>query len=490
LNVIVIGAGLGGLSAALHAAGRGYRVTVLESAEEPGGKAARVMLDEVEVDTGPSVLTIPRAFDDAFRAVGTRLEERVRLRPEGGRFRYRFHDGTQVDVVHDVEQTLANVEAAFGRDAAADLRRFLEYARSIWEASAPNFVFADAPSMTSIMKLGLGQISAVRHLDAWRTMWAAIEDHVRDPRLRNILARYATYNGSNVLTAPATLNCIAHVELGLGGFGVEGGIRALVHALEEAAREAGVTIRCGATVRAIELRRKAVEAVELEGGERLRADAVVANCEASMLPDLLGKTRRGKEEPPSTSGWNAIIRTRRRADRPAHEVVFPERYLEEFRDLHDRGRPPSDPTVYACAPEPAHGRRGWPDHEPLFIMANAPAVEPDGSSGADWSALERAVVARLEAAGITEPGDPILWRRTPEDLAARFPGSRGALYGASSNSMWAAFRRPANRVEGVRGLYLASGSAHPGGGMPLVALSGRLAVENLEADSGRRVSAG
>lgn len=209
-----------------------------------------------------------------------------------------------------------------------------------------------------------------------------------------------------------------------------------------------------------------------------------------MLPDLLGKTRRGKEEPPSTSGWNAIIRTRRRADRPAHEVVFPERYLEEFRDLHDRGRPPSDPTVYACAPEPAHGRRGWPDHEPLFIMANAPAVEPDGSSGADWSALERAVVARLEAAGITEPGDPILWRRTPEDLAARFPGSRGALYGASSNSMWAAFRRPANRVEGVRGLYLASGSAHPGGGMPLVALSGRLAVENLEADSGRRVSAG
>ena len=490
MNVVVIGAGLGGLSAALHAAGRGYRVTVLESAEEPGGKAGHVTLDGVDVDTGPSVLTIPRAFDDAFRAVGTRLEDRVRLRPEGGRFRYRFHDGTHVDVDHDLQRTLTNVETAFGREAAADLSRFLEYAGTIWDASAPNFVFADAPSMTSIMKLGLGQLSAVRHLDAWRTMWAAIEEQVRDPRLRNILARYATYNGSNVLTAPATLNCIAHVELALGGYGVEGGIHALVQALAEAAREAGVVIRCGVTARAIITRRKQVEAVELDGGERVGTDAVVANCEASKLPELLGKARRGKEEPPSTSGWNAIIRTRRRPDRPAHEVVFPERYLDEFRDLHERGRPPSDPTVYACAPERAHGRDGWPEHEPLFVMANAPAVKPDGTVDADWSTLERAVIARLEAAGITEPGDPILWRRTPEDLAARFPGSHGALYGASSNSMWAAFRRPANRVDGVRGLYLASGSAHPGGGMPLVALSGRLAVENLQADAGRRVSVG
>lgn len=491
MNVVIVGAGLGGLSAALHAAGRGYRVTVCEAAEEPGGKAGRVTLDGVEVDTGPSVLTIPQTFDDAFRAVGTRLEERVNLRSEGGRFRYRFHDGSQVDVEPTLDQTLVNVEAAFGPEAKADLQAFIAYAQRIWDASAPNFVFADAPSMSSLMKLSLGQIGAVRHLDAWRTMWTSIVEQVRDERLRYILARYATYNGSNVLTAPATLNCIAYVEMGLGGFGVEGGIHALVRALADAAKEAGVDLRLGAPVQSIDLRGKRVRGVTLASGEQLPADAVIANCEASRLPMLLGRARKkGREEPPSTSGWNAILRARRRPDRPAHEVVFPDRYLEEFRDLHERNRPPEDPTVYVCAPEPAHGRGGWPEHEPLFVMANAPAVDEDGSARGDWTALERAVLDRLVSAGVVEADVEVLWRRTPIQLADRFPGSRGAIYGASSNSMWAAFRRPSNRVDGTQGLYLASGSAHPGGGMPLVALSGRLAVQNLDADSGRRAHAG
>lgn len=490
LNVVIIGAGLGGLCAALHAAGRGYRVTVVESAEEPGGKAARVVLDGVEVGTGPSVLTIPRAFDDAFRAVGTRLEERVRLRPEGGRFRYRFHDGAILDVEPQTDATLANVEAAFGADAAADLKAFLAYAQRIWDVSAPNFVYSDAPSVSSIMKLGLGRMAEVRHLDAWRTMWSAIEAQVHDPHLRNVLARYATYNGSNVLTAPATLNCIAYVELGMGGYGVEGGIHALVRALAAAATESGVELRFGVTAESVETQRKRVEAVRLEGGERIAADAVIANCEASRLPELLGRPKKSKGEPPSTSGWNAIVRAKRQPDRPAHEVVFPEHYLEEFKDLHERQRPPRDPTVYVCAGESAHGGAGWPDQEALFVMINAPAVNEDGTFDADWAELERTAVQRLVSAGIAEPGAEVLWRRTPVELAARFPGSRGALYGASSNSMWAAFRRPANRVDGVRGLYLASGSAHPGGGMPMVALSGRLAVENLDADFGRKASAG
>lgn len=490
MRVLVIGAGLGGLSAALHAAGRGHRVTVLEAAAEAGGKAGRTVLDGVEVDTGPSVLTLPDTYDEAFRAVGTSLRERVRLRPEGGRFRYHFHDGSHVDVEPELSKTLASVEASFGSPAAEDLARFLGYARQIWETSAPHFVFADAPSMSSLMKLGLGQISAVRHLDAWRNMWSSIVDQIRDERLRYILARYATYNGSNVLTAPATLNCIAHCELALGGWGIEGGIRALVDALVEAGRETGVQYRFGARVSRILEKRKRVSGVELDSGEQVDADAVVANCEASLVPELLGRSRRGREEPPSTSGWNVIIRARRRAERKPHEVVFPEVYLEEFRDLHERGRPPVDPTVYVCAKQRAHGGEGWPDHEPLFVMANAPPLDARGRLDADWEAFEQVVLRRLRRANLVDDDDQVVWRRTPHDLAAQFPGSRGAIYGNSSNSMWAAFRRPSNRVEGYRGLYLASGSAHPGGGMPLVALSGRIAIQNLESDHARKVLAG
>jgi 1-hydroxycarotenoid 3,4-desaturase len=482
VKVVVVGAGLGGLSAALHAAGHGHDVVVVEASSQPGGKAGCVVLDGVEVDTGPSVLTLPQTFDDAFRAVGSRLGEHVELLSEGGRFRYNFHDGSQVDIDPDLAVTRKNVEASFGARAARELDGFLAYAQQIWDSSAPNFVFTDAPSVGSIMRLGFSKLAAVRHLDAWRSMWGAIEGQISDPRLRFLLARYATYNGSNVLTAPATLNCIAHVEMVLGGHGVRGGIGALVRAMVTAAESAGVHFRFGTAVRAIRTERKTVVGVDLADGTSILASAVVANCEASRVPALLGRPERRSTEAPSTSGWNAIVRARRRPERPAHEVVFPEHYLEEFKDLHDRDRAPKDPTVYTCAPEKAHGRTGWAEHEPLFVMANAPALGPADEGPDDWSELEGAVMQRLRGAGLIEDDDEVLWRRNPKELAARFPGSRGAIYGASSNSMWAAFRRPSNRFEGCRGLYLASGTAHPGGGMPLVAMSGRLAVDNLDAD--------
>jgi 1-hydroxycarotenoid 3,4-desaturase len=161
--------------------------------------------------------------------------------------------------------------------------------------------------------------------------------------------------------------------------------------------------------------------------------------------------------------------------RVAHQVLFPERdYAQEFVDLFDHDRVPVDPTVYACDQALAHGRTGWSDGSvPLFVMVNAPA-----GGEADWGALAELVLAKLGAAGWAAPGDPIVWSRTPAGLAERFPGSRGALYGAASNGPGAAFRRPANRTS-VPGLFLAGGTAHPGGGMPLCVSSGRAAAHEI-----------
>jgi 1-hydroxycarotenoid 3,4-desaturase len=170
-------------------------------------------------------------------------------------------------------------------------------------------------------------------------------------------------------------------------------------------------------------------------------------------------------------------------------VLFPEDYRAEFADIFDRQRPPEDPTVYLCAPEKAYGRPGWEEHEALFVMANAPPV---GVSGADstprdrWAALRERVLTRLRRAELIDPEEAddaaVLWERTPEDLARRYPGSRGAIYGASSNSKMAAFNRPPNRVKGLEGLYLAGGTAHPGGGVPMCLQSGRLAAEAVLED--------
>ncbi len=485
-EVIVVGAGIGGLAAAIRLAAGGQRVLLLEAAPEAGGKAGVVEIDGVEIDTGPSVLTMPHVFDELLALAGMRLEAEAPLETPSPFMRYQWPDGTVLDVHHERHDTLAQVAATLGAEAAADLESFLRYAAEIWSIAAPRFVLGDAPTVGDLLRLGVSGLREASRLDAWTTMWASIRSRVRSPHLRDLLARYATYNGSDPRRAPATLNCIAHVELGEGAVGVRGGVFTLVRALLRAATRLGVEIRFQAPVARILVERGAVAGVGLADGSVLRARAVVANADvghvASSLLQSGVKSGLPAGHEPSTSGYCLALRARRQQSRPAHLVLFPNHYMEEFADLFDREAPPANPTVYVCAQEVAHGRHGWPEHEILFVMANAPAEPVRGERDpAVWSSLERRLLLRLSQASVIDASDEVVWRRTPADLARRFPGSRGALYGAASHSWNAAFKRPANQVERVPGLYLASGSAHPGGGLPLAALSGKAAARNALA---------
>lgn len=481
MQAVVIGAGLGGLSAAIGLAARGASVSLFEAAPGPGGKAAVTVVDGVEVDTGPSVLTLPDVFDSVFRLAGTTLADAVELVTPSPSFRYHFADGARVDIFVAPEDTLASVRTALGADAEAELAAFLKDARRVWEAAGPRFVMGPPPRVLDM--LSFDALVALSRIDPLRTMESAIARRVRSPHLRRILWRYATYNGSDVRTAPATLNCIAHVELALGGFGVRGGVHALVRALEAAAVRLGVSIHYDAPVRRIVCTDGVARGVELDG-RTVAADVVVANADvAHVAADLLAPGQlRLRRAQASLSGWTAVVRAGRREGRAAHTVVFPDDYREEFVDMFDRDRPPQDPAVYLCAQDLAHARPSWPDAQPLFLMANAPA------GCRDVAALADAALARARAAGLVGADDPVLWSRTPMELAERFPGSQGSLYGAASNSAFAAFARPANRAPGVRGLYLASGSAHPGGGMPLCARSGLMAAELAIGDASGRVA--
>jgi 1-hydroxycarotenoid 3,4-desaturase len=178
-----------------------------------------------------------------------------------------------------------------------------------------------------------------------------------------------------------------------------------------------------------------------------------------------------------------VLKARRRSTRVAHEVVFPEAdYLEEFADIFQRRRGPRSPTIYVCAQEQAQGRTGWKDHEPLFVMVNAPALAAGVVD--DGVALLQSARARLLSKQLIDLDDEIVWQRTSTGLASQFPGSAGSLYGAASNDRLSAFRRAANTVAAVPGLFLASGSAHPGGGVPLCAQSGLLAAAAVMTPSG------
>jgi len=490
-DAIVIGAGLGGLAAALRLAGRGLDVLVLEAGPRPGGKAGQETVDGVSFDTGPSVLTLPEVLTEVFADAGLQRDDRITLRRPEPFTQYRWPDGVCLDIGHDAEATAAGIATALGSRAATEWTEFLSYCADIWATAAPSFVFGPAPGVATVLQLGLAKLATFHRVDPFRAMRTAIHARVREPHLRDLLARYATYNGSDPRVAPATLNCITHVEVTLGGYGVQGGIYALVDALVTAAAQRGVEIRCNAPVAAIEVDPPtgAARGVQLADGEWVEAPRVVCNADAAHLFEALlpKRAQRTHRHPPSTSGWTGVFRAHN-AGRAPHTVLFPQRYDQEFEDLFDRGQAPTQPTVYLCAQDVAHGRIGWSDGTaPLFAMANAPALSADKAPPDDG--LRDRVIARLEAE-VGVHAASLVWSRTPQGLADRFPGSRGALYGASSNSMFAAFQRPANRVPGVRGVYLASGSAHPGGGMPLCLLSGReaarCALEDLPLPSGPR----
>ncbi len=492
-DAIVVGAGIGGLSAAIALRAAGKSVRLLEAAPEVGGKAGVVSIDGVEVDTGPTLLTMPEVFEEILGLAGMSLATDAPLHHAGRFFQYSWPDGRSLEVHADPARTLASVEETFGAGARAELQAFLDYAQGIWRVAEGRFILGDAPSLKSLIWLGVAGIKEASALDAWTSMGQAIDKRIRSPHLRTLLSRYATYNGSDPRRAPGTLNCIAHVELTRGASAICGGTYELIRALHRAARRLGVEIELGARVDSILLERSAAVGVALADGRRLRADAIVANADAAHVAARLlppGKGRAiGDQYEPSMSGYCLIVRARRRPleERAAHTVLFPADYRAEFADIFDKDRPPADPTVYLCAQEKSHGRAGWADHEPIFVMVNAPPEPERGARSAElWRSLEERVMTRLLSAGLVDGGDQVVWRRSPTELAARFPGSRGAIYGASSNSWNAAFKRPANVVAAIPGLYLASGSAHPGGGMPLAALSGLSAARGALRTFGTR----
>lgn len=473
-RVVVVGAGVGGLAAACRLAARGHRVTVLEAAEQVGGKLGTYEREGFRFDTGPSLLTMPEVFGDLFAATGGWPPSLVleRLDPL---IRHRFADGTWLDTSDDLTVLTDRLDATLGVGAGADWRAFLERAGRIWEASRGPFLESPLHGPRTLASLALRHPGDLATLTPGRTLRALGRRYLRDPRLRVLLDRYATYTGSDPRLAPAALAAIPFIEQQQGGWYVEGGLHRIAEALLQRALDLSVEVRLGTRVSRI---LDPATGVVLADGSEVSADLVVANTDAAHLYGDLVPSRRASRRlartTPSLSGFVLLLALRgRSADQAHHTVLFPADYDAEL-DAVFGSRPVDDPTVYVCAP-PDGAPNG---HEAWFVLVNAPRQGPF-----DWRApgvreryAER--VLKVMAERGLDVRDRLLWRevRTPADLEDRTGSVGGAIYGSSSNGARAAFLRPANRSP-VPGLFLVGGSSHPGGGLPLVALSARIVSE-------------
>ncbi len=485
-TVVVIGAGVGGLVTAIRLAVAGHDVTVVERAPDVGGKLATERRDGFTFDLGPSLLTLPHVFDDVFRAAGTTLADEVQLVRLDPQFRSHWPDGSEL-VVPDSPGERRDAFEAFSPGAGAQWAAFDARAERIWEVSERTFLAGTMGDPIALLRRMRSPVDLVA-IDPLRTLDRAARSSFADPRLQQWVGRYATYSGSSPYRAPATLACIAHVESRYGCWYTMGGLGALRDALACTARRLAVDFRTGCEAAAIVSDDRRVRGVDLVSGERVRADVVVADVDAEHLyEDLLPdgrRLRRARRAGRSTSGFVLLVGVRGTTpDIAHHNVWFAADARAEF-DALARGELADDVTIYASVPTVTDASRAPGGCESWFLMVNAPArceLDPDATGDR---------VLELLATRGPDLRDRIEVRfaMTPADLASRFRAPGGAIYGTSSDGRRAAFARPANRGP-RRGLYLAGGSSHPGGGLPLVAISGRIVADLVRDDLARGVVA-
>ena len=488
--IVVIGAGIGGLSAAIHLAADGQRVVVFEKNSAVGGKMRHVQAEGFEWLTGPSVITMCHVFEDLFFAAGRRIEDYLTLVPVEPLTRYFYPDGTRLDINREIDRTLEQIAALDERDMEGYLG-YLAYVARLHRVTGPLFTYADPPTWRDLFRIPPRDALAV---DVWRTLDGSVRKHVHTPHLRQLLGRYATYAGASPYEASAAFNVVAHVELNGGVWYAKGGVYGIARALERLALELGVDIHTDCPVMRIEVEGGQTGGVVLEGGERQAAQAIVANVDVTtvyeqLLPQEAVNPRRLTRlinADRSCSGFVLALGLEGiHPELAHHNIFFSSDYQREFDEIFHQGVPPSEPTVYiviTARSDPGHAPEGC---ENWFVLVNTPALGPQYDWEPQTAVYRDLVLARLTDFGFdVRASIRVEHIMTPLDIAHFTGAYHGALYGTTNNGLLSPLRRPHNRCPDVRKLYFVGCTTHPGGGVPMVALSGKTAARMIGKDFG------
>jgi 1-hydroxycarotenoid 3,4-desaturase len=492
-HVVIVGAGIGGLVAALLLSFHGVRVTLIETSDDPGGKIRQVQVSGAQIDSGPTVFTMRWVFDQILDVIGRSLEDLITLKPLNILARHAWgHSAQRLDLFSDIRQSAEEI-ARFS--SPAESQRFLAFcktARNVYQKLEGPYIRSARPSIGGLTsQLGIEGLASLVRLGPFSTLWQALGRHFTDPRLQQLFGRYATYCGASPWSAPATLMLIAHVELD-GVWSIDGGMHALPRALANLAAQQGASLRFGCRCDQIVTRDGRARGVRLSDGEFIESDAVVFNGDASALAQgMLGEAVRNSVAPIardrrslSAVTWSVNARTQG-FPLVRHNVFFDRDYQSEFQDIFHKRQLPHHGTVYLCAQDRDDAGLTSLQSERMLLLVNAP---PDGDLGTPSSLeierCEQASLRLLNQCGLDFDRSSLQQvRTTPHHFNRLFPGTGGALYGQASHGWMTPFRRPSSTSR-VPGLFLTGGSVHPGPGVPMAALSGRLAAETVMAHLG------
>ncbi|MEO0899442.1 MAG: 1-hydroxycarotenoid 3,4-desaturase CrtD [Bacteroidota bacterium] len=478
-KAIVVGAGIGGLATAIRLRVKGYEVEVIEANSHHGGKLAEIDLEGYRFDAGPSLFTLPLEVDALFEAANKNPRDYFDYEKLDIITHYFYEDGTNILAYADLDSFAREVEDKTG-ESARKVKKLLKKSEGLYDLTSHVFLENSLHKLDTYLRMDtIKSILQLYKLDALRSMDKANQSFFDDPRVVQLFNRYATYNGSDPYQAPATLNIIPHLEFNMGAYFPKGGIYQIADAVYRLGLDLGIKYRFDTPVEQILTEESQVKGVKL-AEETIPAQVVVSN--ADIVPTYrkllkhLPAPEKTLEQPRSSSAlifyWGI---EKEFANLGVHNIFFSEDYKAEFEHIWQKKSVYHDPTVYIHISSKLNPSDAPQGGENWFTMINVPH-----DAGQDWDQIIKESrehildkVSRILKVNVREylRCEQILEPRT---IQSRTSSYLGALYGNSSNNTFAAFLRHPNFSTQIKGLYFCGGSVHPGGGIPLSVLSGRI----------------
>lgn len=483
-SVVVVGAGLGGLAAAIRLRAAGHEVTVVEREAIPGGRAGRLTRDGFTFDTGPSIMTMPALVADLFTALGERMEDHLTMTRLDPAYRAVFHDGSIVQIRGSVEAMREEVRQLAGPAEAERFTRFAAHLRRLYEAEYDTFIDANFDSVLDLAAKPVKLAELIR-LGGFRKVASLVDSHLTDWRLRRLFTFQSMYAGMSPYEALGVYAVIAYMDAVAGVYAPAGGMWAISRSLGDLAVRHGVQMRYGTEVARVTGQGRRATGVELVGGERLPADVVVLNPDLPIAyRDLLparATPRRVRHLTFSPSCVVVHLGLDRSLDGAAHHNLhFAEDYQGSFRDVLD-GRLQRDPSWYLSVPTVSEPGLAPPGGAVGFVLVPAPNLDGQPIRWDTQGPREHdAAIRRLQEAGYGPVGGSVVTSMTvtPQDWADQGMAA-GTPFAASHHFRQTGPFRPANVAPEVDRVVFVGSSTTPGVGVPMVLISGRLAAERV-----------